>query len=101
LEGQGIPREKPSIPASRAVHVHLTAIDIAAEELEPKYMRGYGEVPASVATELNGIVGELTALIHCFDRYLSEGVGEDLAKSGDSWTERQILLCSIPIRTTA
>jgi GTP-binding protein EngB required for normal cell division len=78
LEGQGIEREKPSIPASRAVHVMLGGIDIAAEELKPKYMRGYGTVPESVATELNGIVGELAGLIERFDRYLSEGVGEDL-----------------------
>jgi GTP-binding protein EngB required for normal cell division len=78
LEGQGIAREKPSIPASRAVHINLGAIDIAAEELKPKYMRGYGEMPESVATELNGIVGELSGLIHRFDRYLSEGIGEDL-----------------------
>jgi GTP-binding protein EngB required for normal cell division len=78
LDGQGIAREKPSIPASRAVHVMLLNIDIAAEELGPKYMRGYGEVPESVATELNGIMGELNGLVHRFDRYLSEGVGEDL-----------------------
>ncbi len=78
LDGQGIAREKPSIPASRAVHVMLLNIDIAAEELGPQYMRGYGEVPESVATELNGIIGELSGLVHRFDRYLSEGVGEDL-----------------------
>ena len=78
LEGQGIVRERPSIPASRAVHVMLGAIDIAAEELKPKYMRGYGAVPERVATELNGIAGELIGLIDRFDRYLSEGVGEDL-----------------------
>jgi GTP-binding protein EngB required for normal cell division len=78
LDGQGIAREKPSIPASRAVHVALLSIDIAAEELGPQYMRGYGEVPESVATELNGIIAELSGLIHRFDRYLSEGVGEDL-----------------------
>jgi GTP-binding protein EngB required for normal cell division len=78
LEGQRIAREKPSIPASRAVHVHLGAIDLAVEELKPKYMRGYGEVPEGVATELNGIVGELGGLIQRLDRYLSEGVGEDL-----------------------
>jgi GTP-binding protein EngB required for normal cell division len=78
LEGQRITRGKPSIPASRAVHVHLGAIDIAVEELKPKYMRGYGKVPEGVATELNGIVGELSGLIQRLDRYLSEGVGEDL-----------------------
>jgi GTP-binding protein EngB required for normal cell division len=78
LGGQGIVPENPSIPASRAVHVILGAIDIAAEELKPKYMKGYGAVPESVATELNGIVGELSSLIGRFGRYLSEGVGEDL-----------------------
>ncbi|MGB6877333.1 MAG: dynamin family protein [Candidatus Acidiferrales bacterium] len=78
LDGQGIVREKPSIPASRAIHVTLGAIDIAAEELKPGYMRGYGDLPESVATELNGIAGELMSLINRFDVYLSEGVGEDL-----------------------
>jgi GTP-binding protein EngB required for normal cell division len=78
LEGQGIVPESPSIPASRAVRVLLGAVDIAAEELMPKYMRGYGAVPESVATELNGIVGELSGLVARFGRYLSEGVGEDL-----------------------
>jgi GTP-binding protein EngB required for normal cell division len=78
LDGQGIDRGKPFVPASRAVHVHLGAIDIAIEELKPEYMRGYGAVPEGVARELNGIVGELSALISRFDRYLSVGVGEDL-----------------------
>jgi hypothetical protein len=77
LESQGIVREQPSIPASRAIQASLGAIDIAVEELRPKYMRGYGELPESVAAELNGIVGELRGLIERFDRYLSEGVGED------------------------
>jgi GTP-binding protein EngB required for normal cell division len=78
LDGQGVVREKPSIPASRAIHVTLGAIDIAAEELKPGYMRGYGDLPDSVATELNGIAGELMNLINRFDLYLAEGVGQDL-----------------------
>ncbi len=77
LDGQGIPREEPQIPASRAVHAMLGAIDIAVEELKPKYMRGYGEVPESVATELNGIVGELAGLVSRLDRYLSQGATQD------------------------
>ena len=39
LSGQGIAPEPPSIPASRAIHVLLGAIDIAAEELKPKICR--------------------------------------------------------------
>jgi GTP-binding protein EngB required for normal cell division len=77
MEGQGIVRGKPLIPASRAVHVMLGAVDIAVEELKPKYMRGYGEVPESVATELNGIVGELAGLVSRLNRYLSQGVSQD------------------------
>jgi GTP-binding protein EngB required for normal cell division len=77
LEGQGIVREEPQIPASRAVRVILGAVDIAVEELKPKYMRGYGDVPESVATELNGIVGELAGLVLRLDRYLSQGVSQD------------------------
>jgi GTP-binding protein EngB required for normal cell division len=78
LDGQGIPAGAPSIPASRAIHVNLGAVDIAVEELKPKYMLGYGDVPNAVATELNGIVGELATLIRNLDRYLSQGVGQDL-----------------------
>ena len=48
------------------------------EELKPQYMRGYGELPEAAATELNGIVGELRGLVSKLDRYLAEGVGQDL-----------------------
>ena len=78
LDGQGIPREPSSIPASRAIAVTLVSLDISVEELKPKYMRGYGDVSEVTATELNGIVGELHGLITRLDRYLAEGVGQDL-----------------------
>jgi GTP-binding protein EngB required for normal cell division len=78
LDGQGIVREKPFIPASRAIHVALGAIDIAVEELGPQYMRGYGDLPEATATELNGIVGELRGLVSKLDRYLAGEVGQDL-----------------------
>jgi GTP-binding protein EngB required for normal cell division len=78
LDGQEIPRENPAIPASRAIHVTLGTIDIAVEELKPQYMRGYGDLPETVATELNGISGELRGLVSKLDRYLAEGVGQDL-----------------------
>ncbi|MGC2702421.1 MAG: dynamin family protein [Candidatus Acidiferrales bacterium] len=78
LDGQGIPAAEASIPASRAIHVNLGAVDIAVEELKPKYMRGFGDVPETVATELNGIVGELATLVRSLDRYLAQGVDQDL-----------------------
>jgi len=77
LEGQGIPRQQPWVPTSRAINVRLVGIDIAAEELKPKYMQGYGEVSAATATELNGISGELQGLVARLDQYLSGGAGQD------------------------
>jgi hypothetical protein len=76
LESQNIEPESPSIPATRAIHSALTFIDIAVEELKPRYMRGYGEVPPAAAAELNGIVGELSALVQQLDRYVTQS-GQD------------------------
>ncbi|HEX5422092.1 MAG TPA: dynamin family protein [Candidatus Acidoferrales bacterium] len=78
LDAQHIQREKPDIPDVRAISVNLGAIDIAVDELKPKDMRGYGEVPEPVALDLNGIVGELHGLVSRLTRYVSEGQGQDL-----------------------
>jgi GTP-binding protein EngB required for normal cell division len=78
LEGQHIQREPASIPATRAIHANLTFVDIAVEELRPRYMRGYGELPAGVETDLNGIVGELEALVAKLDHFVTDAAGEDL-----------------------
>ena len=78
LTGQGIHPPAPSIPASRSIYTALNFVDIGIEELKPKYMRGYGEVPDTLAVELNGIVGELQSLVSQFTRFLAQGAGEDL-----------------------
>ena len=78
LEGQGIEAPPASIPAARAVRANLTAIDIAAEELRPSYMKGFGELSAEIAVELDGIAGELRGLVARVDRYVAEGAGRDL-----------------------
>ncbi|WP_410507867.1 dynamin family protein [Methanosarcina hadiensis] len=78
LEGQGVNYKQTGIPASKAIRSRLYSIDIAAEELKPKHMRGYGEISDTVATELNGIAGELQGLVTRLDGYLGEGIGQDL-----------------------
>jgi GTP-binding protein EngB required for normal cell division len=78
LDGQRIEKPSPSISPVHAINVDLTFIAIAAEELYPKYMRGYGEVPEPVAAELNGIAGELLGLVSKLSRYVGAGIGEDL-----------------------
>lgn len=59
LDRQGIPSNPPAIPISRAIRSRLYSIDIAAEEIKPRHMRGFGKVSATAATELNIFVGEL------------------------------------------
>jgi GTP-binding protein EngB required for normal cell division len=78
IAGQDIHPRAPSIPARRAIHVALTFIEISAEELYPKSMQGYGTVSDSAAADLNGIAGELLALATTLDRYVLDGVGDDL-----------------------
>ncbi len=83
LDGQDIERPPSDIPVSRTLHVNLTFVDIAAEELKPEYMRGYGEIPAAAAIELNGIAGELQSLVKQLDRYLTQGARENLQERLD------------------
>ncbi|MGB6430321.1 MAG: dynamin family protein [Candidatus Acidiferrales bacterium] len=78
LDGQRIEKPAPVISPVHAIHVNLTFIAIAAEELFPQYMRGYGELPEPLAAELNGIAGELLGLVSKLDRYVGAGLGEDL-----------------------
>jgi hypothetical protein len=74
LDGQGIERPAPSIPVSRSLHIALTFINIAAEELQPRYMRGYGEISTAAAADLNRIAAELTSLTTEFDRYVTSEI---------------------------
>ena len=84
LDGQNIERPAADIPESRSLHTNLTFVEIAAEELKPEYMRGYGAVPSQSAVELNGIAGELKGLVKELDQFLMRGSEEDLARRLES-----------------
>jgi hypothetical protein len=71
LEGQEIEPPVADIPVSRALYSYLTFLDIAAEELKPRYMRGYGEVPEAAAVELSRISNELQELMKQLRQYLN------------------------------
>ena len=77
LDGQGIYGQRNPVSARHAIYTSLIFIDIVIEELKPRYMRGYGDVPESVARELNGIVGELEGLVVRLNRYLGAGPDEN------------------------
>jgi GTP-binding protein EngB required for normal cell division len=78
LEGQRIARPRPQTSSIFAIRTILGFVDIALEELKPRYMRGYGEVSEAAIPELNGISGELQALARELDLYLAQGLGQNL-----------------------
>jgi len=52
---------------------------IAAEELRPRYWRGYGEVDSDSAAAAERIAAELTTLLHRIQDYVAVGEGGGLA----------------------
>lgn len=78
LAWQGMVPESPTIPASRAVGVNLAFIEIAIEELKPKYMRGSGTIPEEAVVGLNGVVQELNSVALRLSRYVAAELNESL-----------------------
>jgi len=78
LESLEIERPPADIPVSRSLHSHLTFVNIAVEELKPRYMRGYGEIPPAAAVKLNDVADELQHLVRQLDHYLMREAKEDL-----------------------
>jgi len=78
LTGQDIVHPGPTTGSIHAIRVTLNFVEIAAEELKPKYMRGYGEVSDSIMPELNGIANEIQQIARQLYLYLAQGLGQDL-----------------------
>jgi hypothetical protein len=72
LAWQGLKPEPADIPASRAVLTHLNFIDIAIEELRPRYMRGSGALAEGVGEELNRVADELRKAAQGMEQYLRQ-----------------------------
>lgn len=70
LESQSIAREKATIPDARAICATLDSIEISLDELKPKNMRGYGEVPENAAKELEKIAEELQERVAQLNRFV-------------------------------
>jgi GTP-binding protein EngB required for normal cell division len=78
LKSQRIEAAPPRISTIHAIRTTLSFVDIAVEELKPRYMRGYGEVPEAAIPLFNGIAGELEQMVQELDHYLAQGLGQDL-----------------------
>lgn len=59
LQRWGIAAPAPAISARHSVLTSLSYIDIAVEELKPRYLGGYGPVPSALVPELASCVEEL------------------------------------------
>ncbi|HUX66568.1 MAG TPA: dynamin family protein [Terriglobales bacterium] len=59
LASQGMRPDRPRIEASGAIRTTLIFAEIAAEELGPASMRGYGDLGPEQAQEVEGVVAEL------------------------------------------
>ena len=77
LDGQGIPRRQPMIRASLAISTTLLSMDVSAEEVKPRYMKGYGSLSNGAEAELNGIAGELQSLFMQFHLFMKQQAGQD------------------------
>ena len=78
LKSLGITPPGPQFGATHSIRVTLEFADITFEDCRPDALRGYGEVPASVVPELNGVVNEMSSLVHKLSAYLAQGLGQDL-----------------------
>jgi GTP-binding protein EngB required for normal cell division len=77
LQSQGIPLPRPVMATAHSVKVALTFAGIALEECTADKMRGYGEVPSEVVSELNGLVNEIKGLLEQLSGYLGQNVDQD------------------------
>lgn len=84
LDSHGVARPTSDIPVSRSLRANLAFINIAVEELNPEYMKGYGEVSPAAAAELRQISAELQVLATQLDRYLAHELRDNSSDRGEN-----------------
>jgi GTP-binding protein EngB required for normal cell division len=77
LEENKIPIEKPQISALWGFHTSLVFVEIALEELAPKYMRGYGLLSEASAQQIEIATAHLLDLVGRMLNYLNSTQNED------------------------
>jgi len=73
-----------NIPATRAVLTNLHFIDIALEELRPRYLRGSGPVPEDLIDDLNAIIVSLRVRAEEIVHFLLRETAEKDRQGGSS-----------------
>jgi Dynamin family len=77
LQSQDIALPNPAFRTIHSLQVTLIFAGIAFEECTAAKMRGYGEVPAKVVPELNGLVNEIKAMLDQLNGYLGQNIDQD------------------------
>jgi len=73
-----IPLPNPTVSSVWAFRVMLMSVKDAITELRPRYMRGYGQLSAGAAHDLDVLATELDNALVQMDAYLAGGAGKDL-----------------------
>ncbi|HXG34896.1 MAG TPA: dynamin family protein [Bryobacteraceae bacterium] len=87
LRAVGVHHEGPSLGALHSIRVTLAFIRVAAQEMAPRYLRGYGQLPEWASSHLQGLTSELEGLLDNLDRSLAEDAGADLRSRLDRLAE--------------
>ena len=77
LAWQHMEPNQPEIPVTRLVMTNLAFVNIAIEELRPRYMRGSGAVPQDAIDELDGALHKLASLVEGMERYIGRELDTD------------------------
>ena len=78
LDGEHLQPPPPQGQDVFSIRSTLGFVDIAIEELKPKYMRGYGAVPEAIVPRIEGIVDELRTVVQKLTEYLAEDPDRNL-----------------------
>lgn len=90
IRWQGMTLPAPDIPARRAVSVRATFIEIAIEEMQPKYLRGSGFISPIAEEFLYGVSGELLEIASRLTAYLAESTSERLSERAGSLGDSEL-----------
>lgn len=78
LDKLGVIHQGPPFDALRSIRITLGFVQVAVEEMAPKYLRGYGSLPQSTVSQLQGVCTELEGLLKRLDTWLAQGATADL-----------------------
>ena len=78
LDWQHLKPEQTGITVTRSALTDLAFVDIAIEELKPRYLRGCGAVPEDAVEELNGVIQKLRSLTGSMERCIRQEMSKNL-----------------------